>query len=501
MTPEQIFTKQIQTLRNNLNLRSMEHFALLTIFLGLVLNLIGMTTQQLMGLTWNLGTIALISGVIALLGALTIHWFQKKSFLSELIAIDARLETKDRLSTAYEFLQNASKTEFRGPLFQDASQVLENTNSQQLLPRKQLWLYGAIPLTALILGVLYFNGLGFSLKVTDLSQNEQATVSEQLEKLLHLNRLTSRTATDDRETANQLKGMLEDLQNGQLARKELLDSLEQIKKKTEKKQQTLQDRLKDDLSFGDDASVPQLSEVLPNQQNRNQPDLNKLRDQLEQSFESLPNSINNALKNLEQNQALQDQLEQTLALLEDSEPPPPEDEEDDLEQEGEGSNSSENDELSDEGQQPGEPQTGGDGQDEELAQQEVESLSEITPGGGELDEDSRFDKDKDIRPIGPGSELGSQTETNPDELNQNTGPTQVAKGESGEGNSYSGRVRALSKIGNADLDEQTVVQNYQKQVEDVLTKETIPLKYRNLVKNYFLSIQLIQDQNGNTEPQ
>jgi hypothetical protein len=47
------------------------------------------------------------------------------------------------------------------------------------------------------------------------------------------------------------------------------------------------------------------------------------------------------------------------------------------------------------------------------------------------------------------------------------------------------------------LKEEEVIRAYQKEFENVLQKEDIPLLYREYVKQYFLSIGMGEEQEGN----
>ena len=55
---------------------------------------------------------------------------------------------------------------------------------------------------------------------------------------------------------------------------------------------------------------------------------------------------------------------------------------------------------------------------------------------------------------------------------------------------YRAHIRTLTSIGQAKLDNRTVIREYQKEVEGILQKEEIPLNYRAYIRNYFLSIGL-----------
>lgn len=493
MSSEHAFLQEIQSIRQTVVRRHLEKVIVQTCFWALIFLILGFVLQLSIGLPWAFQVQLL--GSFGAGGLLALGWFwgTKKDFQSELIDLDERHSLNDRISTAYEFHKAKRTSPFKELLFQDAHQMLQKVSRPQRIPFQRTWIYWAVPILGAVL-LLAYTYSGIPWKQGDLTDEEQVEAISELSRLLEMNqpKASRKYSPEGRETSKELQTMLEELQKGQLARKEMLGRLEELNKKAKRKQERLHENLKDSLSFGNSSSIPML-----NNQGR-QPNLQQLREQIENRFESLPNSLSEALKEMELNQELQDQFEQSMKKLQESKPSdlPPREDSELREENGE----------SDEGRPaPGQEEgPRGDSRQGEAPQYQDQGSSGIPergrPGDGNNNElgDSRFDKGRDMHPRGPGSRLGPLQRQAPQSIEKNTNEGTRARSQTGEGTTYSGQIRSLSKIGQSDLDEQAVIQSYEKQVEQVLNREAIPPQYRDLIKNYFLSIQLIQEKNGNT---
>jgi hypothetical protein len=83
-----------------------------------------------------------------------------------------------------------------------------------------------------------------------------------------------------------------------------------------------------------------------------------------------------------------------------------------------------------------------------------------------------------------------------DELAKSSGIGTQDKMTSSTGDNYLIQLRSLTAIGESKLEEKDIIRSYRKEIEGILQKEDIPLNYRGYIKNYFISIGLKADKNG-----
>jgi hypothetical protein len=83
-----------------------------------------------------------------------------------------------------------------------------------------------------------------------------------------------------------------------------------------------------------------------------------------------------------------------------------------------------------------------------------------------------------------------------DELAKSSGIGTQDKMTSSQGDNYLIQIRSLTASGESKLKEEDIIRSYRKEIEGILQKEDIPLNYRGYIKNYFISIGLKADKNG-----
>ncbi len=473
--------------------RSIERILMSTLLLSLILNTIALGLQQVRLFHWEGCSVYPLLVLISFTGSLLHAYRTRKSIMDELIEIDARLGLKERLSTAYECHQLGRKSIFVDLLINDAVELLGSFKSNQILPRNFSPTYLVIPFLTVVILIL------FSVDLTPRVLEQDRTGGERLKKIgIKMERYSERELQDIKKTKKksrkdlfrQMEKIAEELKGQTMTKEKLLQSLGKLTREVEARQTQLARRLEVELSLGDISNAPMLKPLQKEKVTPNE--VKQLKTQLKELFEGeLPGSLSRDIFGLEQNCGLEQFLDKIMnevrsALPVGDELPSPREVKDVFV--GKASEDNRN-------TLPGHElvvQKSG----EALAFRQISPVQRQPKAGSTHTEKSGQDPDEHLH-FTAGREKAGGEKRPPYELEHSKHPALKDKGFSGQEERYSVYVRSLPIMGKATLKEEEVIRPYRLEIENVLQKEDIPLNYREYIKNYFLSIGLKKEENGN----
>ncbi|MEE9517360.1 MAG: hypothetical protein V3V52_09660, partial [Candidatus Adiutricales bacterium] len=150
------------------------------------------------------------------------------------------------------------------------------------------------------------------------------------------------------------------------------------------------------------------------------------------------------------------------------------------------------------GQPPKDDKTSSDSQtDNDSTQDQTEGPYAAGDPGLDDEAEARRPGMEDDFPFTAGRGKGKDEEKLPSELETSKIPAVQDPGATGPGERFNVYVRALPKVGRAELDPEKIIRTYSQKVEEVIKREDIPPKFREYIKNYFLSIGLRKEDHGN----
>jgi hypothetical protein len=491
---DDLFSTRISRLRRLIIKRSMRRFLVVAFSLGLIFNSIALAVHKIGLFQWNGYSIYPLLVLIAVACSLFYVFRTRRSFLNELIELDARLELKDRVSTAYEYQQLGRRSVFVDMLMRQASHILGSIQESQIFPRQFSPAHLLIPVFTVIMVVLILADFGPSAPQHDRTGEKLKQIGMKIER--YSKQKIQDTKKPDKKLRKDLYEKMEklakELQTQSMSKKKLLKSLGELRKEAETESTMLARHLEAELSLGDTSSTPMLRPL--QKEKITQDDVNQVKKQLEELFDGkVPASVSQEMSNLDQ--ALR--LEEFLGEATDRVSSALQDEGDLLvaEKKKKSSEGEESDETSQEslsGQALVPLQSGKEGDTRERPPGEMQAKSGL-----------KAPEDKDS----PGNEDGPSTagrgkadgkKRPPSELEGSKGPTLKVKGSSSPGDRFNAYVRSLPTITKSKLKEEEVMRQYQTELESVLNKEDIPLHYREYIKNYFLSIGLRKENDDDT---
>lgn len=491
MNGDSFFEERIDTLLRWRKRRRLFSLIVWFLALSLILNAVALGFQKIF---YSLGAGISIYLALTLLSfglSLLLHRLTRKDFLSELIAIDSRLQLKERLSTAFEYRQSERKSRFREGLLTDAGRVLEELPKTKLYPLGFSAAYILIPLFAFILlGLSFFD---FSpLKPSGKKTQERLARAGKAIERFSKEKIRETIGLNDQslgEPYRQLEEIARDLQSRSMKPEKLLLTLGEMKKEALAERLRLTRKLEKDLS-ADGSPGPANPFTLP-QELTTSKDLEKLTEQLKDLFEDgLPESIAKDISRIGEKLDLEQFLDKTINQAIPSEPTG--DERSFLSKRGKG-NSGEGEPRENSGKQSfGEARSF-----LALEKEQTKLPMPPTPGKG-AEEERKAGKRPQGRDDDDGFTAGTTKGTGerllPSELKGGKGPSfKEGGGPSGREPGSSFQVRALPLYGNKKNGREEIVPevppSYRREMEAALLKEKIPQEYREYIKHYFLSIR------------
>ena len=290
----------------------------------------------------------------------------------------------------------------------------------------------------------------------------------------------------------ELKKLVKMLKDPSLSEAEAFQQMQQALSSVQAAQTSKMNTLGEKLSFGNKAESRELKPLREGKVSPNE--LKQLEEQLGKMFENgVPESVSRDIAKMRQRQKLEEQLKEGLEELSD------------LLKDKRGDGEPESEE--EEGFLISKSKTGQSAEDERL---EAETDKNVL--GSTQEEPSEFGNN-DSSPSGsrPGEGEQNQEGSEPpqDQLTSSAGKDRSAwnkktdsalakskksenkiEGLSGQGSWFNVRIRSLTNTGEVTVTEEQVRRTYQRDMENTLLKEEIPLNMRNHIKNYFLSIGL-----------
>ncbi|MBW2092164.1 MAG: hypothetical protein JRI34_08590 [Deltaproteobacteria bacterium] len=494
MQANQKFLNQIAMLRRRIINRELKRLALNTLFLSTILIAFSLAIQKFEIFKWSGNSIYLFLVLIAFAFSLLALLRSKRSFMDELIEIDKRLGLKDRLSTAYEYHQLKRKSIFTDLLVEEAASFISMIKPEPIITKKLARKYMLTPLFVAVIMALLFVDFTSSIppqeKVTREALEQVSEKMEQYSKKEKQRAKKPRGKSAD-DIYRRMEELARELKTKRMNREKLLQSLGDLRKELDTEQQKRARKLKAELSMGDVSNTPALEKsrkekVTPRE-------VEALKKQIKEAFDQeIPVSLSEDLASLDRGHRLEKFLDETMKEVMAALP-------------------DENDTLS-----PGEKKGAvmaqfSEERDQQVTKQsrdqsapgtkEGQSKKPVSPtaGKGESDSDAtqkekRTSDDDQAYISGRGKDDGQKKM--PYDLKSSKSPALKDKGVLGPGERYNVHVRSLPAIAKAKLKGEEVFKTYQKELEEVLQKEDIPLNYREYIKNYFLSIGLRKEENG-----
>ncbi len=438
----------------------------------------------------TVSAISTITLVIALCLGFTIVGLTKQSFYQEIVAADKRLGLLDKLSTAVEFSQKNAQGYFVNLLIWDAKQTIRQYTGRLILPYKfNKWFFLIFLFTLISLSFHYdlfsmFNSKMEAKELNPLVIKIEEKIKEFGEELFPDENQTDQNRAgqnraDQNKIFRQIQKSKKDLQQSGYSKKEALRSLsgllDVVQNENANKLKELEDNLNlDDLSEKPNQGSSQSAPRMTNTEQEVQMDLDDLKEKVKEAFENdTPKDLSDELNDLENRLEFEQYIKNSMEDLQNEEDS---DDSDNSDGEGDLDDSSSVGKRSDK-----------DRGDNSLAEGDGSSQGNGPNNSGKQGDGNQTDDDPDYK-AGTGESDGSSKTAGI--IKKNESP--VTKDKSGLYNkgAYQYSIRALSGIGMAEKSDQEIQKEYIKQNEAVLLKESIPPEYREMIKDYFLSIGL-----------
>jgi hypothetical protein len=439
---------------------------------------------------FNAGSIWYLASLgISLASALAISFKSKSRLLNILVDIDQRLDLQDRVSTAYEYLNEKKNNEFRELLLTDATVRLRQFKMQQIVPAH----FSPLHLLAILLligNITLSSGILFT--------SDNGPDRQDLQKVENAGRLLDQflTATKNRRADRQSKPESDYLKKLEQFSKKFSDNSKSINQRSAALTRFLQEvqgeqtRLAGELGTQlDSAGIknlpvqkkPDLADLSANQ-------LKKLKEVLDRALNSLiPYAISRNIESLQELDGIEKLLSRIIDYLDD--------------------NPTDSEEISDSA--PNERRTSRSaGTRENLPDDRNESDSDDLLSDYEKSPEDRIRKPHEGSDAGgddshrdgeeksdgysssPGSAASKEELKESNELEASSGTPMQEKPAASPAKNYLIHIRAMTDLGEARLNEEEIFQSYRGEVESILHKEDMPANYREYIKNYFISIGL-----------
>jgi len=414
----------------------------------------------------------------------------RKIFFDELLEIDKRFAFKERLTTAYEYVLLGKKSIYLEQLMGDVVGLLKGVEKRRMVPhvisRYQIVFFAVCIVVTGLFSIDYtrFTGISSdSKKSVHLSQTGNR-LKDYIKKELEWKK-NGDNETQDR-YREKMKAAAKALEDKFRPRPDLLKSLQRLDREVEKKRVEDLRRLEKELNKTNPSGSSTIKQFKNN--GVGQRGTRRLRKQVERLFRGqLPSDIENHISSLEQNEALDKLLDDTIRELSGfskdiSRKAPETKEQKEKDQSRDKQEESRKKGSEAEANRPG-SESWQDGAEK--------GGSSRNRGSGEEGMEGSEDDESSSGEGGAGN-AGSQKSKNKKKERSNLAGSegQVFRedGISGQGEAYNAYVRSLSATGSKKIKEEEVIRNYSRRYESVLKKEDIPVNYKKYIKSYFISI-------------
>ncbi len=478
-----MFKTSISKLRRRIIRHWIEQILLTTILLALILDTVALALYKLGVFQWEGYDVYILLLLFSFALSLLYTFHRKKSFQDALIEIDIRLGLKDRLSTAHEYHQSGRKSFFLDRLTLEANGLLESLRGRRIVPRHFSRIHLLIPVFTIVLTLLIvIDWSPRALEEDRTSMERFKQIGVQLERYAErVHPETSETVKDSQENFNdQMKAVARAIQDESMSEKKLIGSLERLMNQLEREKMRLAEKLNEQLNLGAVPQTPVLESLQMGEPTSTE--VAQIKKELDDMFDGgVPASISQDLSNLTLHNEMTAFIKETMDTL--GVP------------------------LKEDFMKDGEKSLlAGRAAEDSLINKDTFKEYEETGSGsiarpkqranGELEEsDDRLTEDEESV-FTAGREKAKGNKKAPYDLESPDTPALEDKGVSGKGDRYGTYVRSLPAIGRAGLKEEEIITAYEKELENVMRKEDIPLPYREYIKQYFLSIGLGKETEG-----
>jgi len=489
LTGEQLFLERVSELNRWKNIKEVRGLIINTLALTLILNSVALGVQKTGLFDWGGLAVYPLLSLMALALALLLMSRARKTLLRELIEIESRFELKERLSTAYEYIKNERKSIFLEPLLDDAYQRLDSLDRGRIFPGKTTPGHILILVfSAAIIILLSMDSIQVFFQPDKQTRKEMAMIGSRLKSFSEreLERSEKEKTGEGHTLLMQMKKLGQELEEHPMRVGNLKKSLGALKKEAEFQSDLQATRLEAELSLGDVSGTPLLKPLKNKDMSRK--DLNQVKKELQKVFEGrIPASISREIDSLDRSQRAKETLAKALA---------------------EAGRLEEQQEKSDE---PGASETafiGGLHDRGDSSDAKPDEARDRPEGAGERGERppilKRGDRetgssDDDRRPsredvYTAGQDKPKDEKLPPKEIEGAKGLAQKDITLPARGQGYQVQVRSLPLARGAQVAEEDLIKSYEREIEEVLHKETIPKAYREYIKKYFISIGLRNEQ-------
>jgi len=436
---------------------------------------------------------ALLPGPVILL-SLWRHLPRMKSFRRELIAIDIRLDLKERLSTAHEYHEKPEISRIERLLKQEAVDLLADLRRQTILPaiweRRHLGLVAA----ALLLAILAF------IDLKPLIWSSAGPNKANLEPIgLKISQYVRQKQKDKKsETAapavpQQLQDLASAIEKKTANPEQVREAVQRMLSDVEQEQSKILERLQSELNERE-AEAPQ-GPAAESTGSGIAGAMEQLVKKIQEKYgDQIPGALSKEIVALDQNRRLEDFLKETAQNLKsisgNSGKPG-------------GKSTTEKgvvdgDREAKQTQEPNKPKN-------QLPEVQGAKTTHSKPMKGDSAGQSMDPKEGRSGEGRPGKEpaavagrgKGSDEKKEPYTLPTAKGNIFKDPGIAGAAESYNAHVRSLTKIAKITTTEEQIIRAYQEELEETLRKEEIPVSYRMYIKRYFLNIGLRKEEKGN----
>ncbi|MCP4349560.1 MAG: hypothetical protein GY795_29110 [Desulfobacterales bacterium] len=481
MNTNPVFSDEILKLRTVIFRRSIYHLLVNTFLLALIFNLLALGIQKTGLFSWkgySIYPLLVLAGfAFALLYALK----KKKSFMAELNRIDAHLDMKDCLSTAYEYYQRRPESVFAEHLFRNAACKLNMTDKKQIFPLKFSLIHSLILIFSAAICILLF------LDFTPIIRQKSTDSDKYRQVKARLRHFSDQALADlqnkdkaGKDLYQQMQNLAQSVDKGAITEKKLADSVQTLTDAAQAEQKKLVQKLAADPFLKNYSDMP----IFHSQEKENikSDDLRQFMNQLQAELQTdIPDSVAKSLSDPDQIQQLAELMDELADQLTD--------------QTGDISNRDQH--ASGQGEKKNilalkKPDKNNEKnkKDQSAMSEKTNSFNIIPPGFG----NSRQGSEKNDSSAGSGrtgtagqAESTGKTKRS-SKLAKSKGPLLKEKGVISKGDQYAVHIRALPVPGKGVQEQENVFRPYKQEMESILKKEDIPLNYRNYIKNYFLSV-------------
>lgn len=396
---------------------------------------------------------------VAAAAAITIGLMKKQSFLMALVDADRRFDTKDLMSSAWEVFSSNTVSIFSETLLRNAAELIAQTGPRNIFPLKLSWSLLLVPVCA---------GVGFFLMLT-IPTTSPPDIRAGVDMAADLEGQVTRFAKgledqDDKQTQKKRfqqiqKTAAQMLTGSRQARKAAARSFSGLLETIEDKNEQDLEQLKEQLNMESDDQGMNIPNPVPGPgRQQTAVDLEDLKETIKEAFdEHVPEHLSRQMDNIEANRDLAKYIEELLKKYGQS----PEDARDEID-------ASETEKAS--------------GNESDQAEQEPDSPA--GGPGGQGDPDSL--REGDI----PGSFTPEERKKETSEPAEAKGRMEMDKPGDFDKGAFGYAVKTLTGVNRIEKPVQEIRKDYIRQNEAVMLKERIPPAYRESIRDYFLSIGL-----------